>query len=54
MTKIRNRIGIKDFTLLSLIGKGTFAKVVLVKHILSGAVSAMKIIRKSQVRKKKQ
>ena len=46
MNKIRNRIQLEDFTLLSLIGKGTFAKVVLVKHIQSGVVSAMKIIKK--------
>lgn len=54
MTKIRNRIALEDFSMLSLIGKGTFAKVALVKNLQSGIHYAMKIIKKRQVLKKNQ
>ena len=46
------RVGLLDFDMLSLLGKGNFGKVMKVKHKESGAIHAMKILRKDQLTKK--
>lgn len=43
---IKKKIGLEDFHLLKLIGKGTYGKVVLVRHNRSMRLYACKIIRK--------
>jgi serine/threonine protein kinase len=49
-----NEIGIDDFSLLNVIGKGTYAKVILVKHKATGNIHAMKILKKKYIAEKKQ
>ena len=44
----------KSFSTISCIGKGGFAKVLLVKGKLDGKLYAMKAIKKDQIHKKKQ
>ena len=43
-----------DFTMLTVIGKGSFAKVVLVKKKDNGKVFALKILKKKHIEKRKQ
>jgi serine/threonine protein kinase len=45
---------IDDFTLMTVIGKGTYAKVLLVKHKKSEEIYAMKILKKKHIAEKKQ
>ena len=40
------KVDLKDFKIISVIGKGGFGKVFLVKKIKDGAVFAMKSLRK--------
>lgn len=47
------KLSIQDFTLLNVLGKGSYAKVVLVKKKNSGLLYAMKIIKKSLIEKRK-
>lgn len=47
-------VSIEDFTLLTVIGKGTYAKVILVKHKKSEEIYAMKILKKKLIAEKKQ
>ena len=49
-----SKISIDDFTLLSVIGKGSYAKVVLVRKKDNGELFAMKILKKENVEKGKQ
>jgi serine/threonine protein kinase len=48
------KISLTSFLLLSVIGKGSYAKVVLVKKIDSGEIFALKILKKNQLEKKNQ
>jgi len=50
----RNNIGLDSFTLLSVIGKGSYAKVMLVKKNGRSKSYAMKILKKKHVVKTKQ
>lgn len=45
---------IKDFTLISVIGKGTYAKVLLVRSKLDNQVYAMKSLKKKYIIEKNQ
>jgi serum/glucocorticoid-regulated kinase 2 len=47
-------VSMDDFTLLTVIGKGSYAKVVLVKKKSNDKVYAMKILKKKHIEKKKQ
>lgn len=46
-------VSLEDFTLLTVLGKGTYAKVVLVRKKDSEKIYAMKIIKKSRISKPK-
>ena len=45
---------IDDFTVLSVEGKGIYAKVLLVKHKKTDEVYAMKVLKKKFIAEKKQ
>jgi serine/threonine protein kinase len=51
---IKMSMSIEDFALLSVIGKGTYAKVLLVKHVKTDQVYAMKVLKKKYIAEKKQ
>lgn len=40
---------IKDFSALSVIGKGTYAKVLLVRHLKDNQLYALKILKKKYI-----
>jgi serum/glucocorticoid-regulated kinase 2 len=48
------RVNLKDFHLLKVIGKGSFGKVILVKKLDSDMVFAMKVLRKENIIKRNQ
>jgi len=43
-----------DFSVLSVIGKGTYAKVMLVRHLRDNALYAMKVLKKKYILQKHQ
>lgn len=45
---------LNDFLLLSVIGKGSYAKVILVKKKDTGEVLALKVLKKEMIEKRKQ
>lgn len=47
-------IGLDDFEILKLLGKGSFGKVFLVRVIGSSDSYAMKVLKKEEVKKKRQ
>lgn len=49
-----NKATVEDFSMLSVLGKGAFAKVLLVRHNASEKIFAMKILPKKNVSAKKQ
>jgi serine/threonine protein kinase len=48
------KVGVEDFDLLRVIGKGSFGKVTLVRKKNSGNLYAMKVLSKSHILKRKQ
>jgi Protein kinase domain. len=54
MNKMDKNLSIKDFRLLSVIGKGSYAKVLLVKRNSTGQVMALKSLKKELIEKRKQ
>ena len=50
---LSKKVTLDDFTLLTVLGKGTYAKVVLVKKKDTEKIYAMKIIKKSRISKPK-
>jgi serine/threonine protein kinase len=50
----QHRASVEDFSMLSVLGKGAFAKVLLVRHNATEKLFAMKIIPKKNVSAKKQ
>lgn len=50
----KEKVSLSDFLLLSMIGKGTYAKVVLVRKKNTRQVLALKILKKSLLEKKNQ
>jgi serine/threonine protein kinase len=40
---------IKDFSALSVIGKGTYAKVLLVRHLKDNELYALKVLKKKYI-----
>jgi serum/glucocorticoid-regulated kinase 2 len=51
--KKKGKISKEDFSIISLIGTGSYGKVFLVRKIDSGKIYAMKVLTKSFVRKYK-
>ncbi len=49
-----NKIGIEDFTIVRVIGRGSFGKVYLVTKISDGKVYAMKTLKKDMILRKNQ
>ena len=47
-------VKLDDFLLLTVLGKGSYAKVVMVKKKDSGEIFAMKILKKKYIEKRKQ
>jgi serine/threonine protein kinase len=39
----------KDFSILSVIGKGTYAKVLLVRHLKDNQLYALKVLKKKYI-----
>lgn len=46
----KQRTGVKDFTLLKVLGTGTYGKVMLVRHKQTEKLYAMKVLKKSVIR----
>lgn len=40
---------VKDFSILSVIGKGTYAKVYLVRHLKDNKLYALKVLKKKYI-----
>ena len=49
---IKEYVTIKSFVLLSVIGRGSYAKVILVKKKDTGNLYALKILKKDHIEKK--
>ena len=47
-------VGLDDFELLRVLGKGSFGKVFLVRLLATGSVYAMKVLKKSEVVRRRQ
>jgi|JI6StandDraft_1071083.scaffolds.fasta_scaffold14672_2 serum/glucocorticoid-regulated kinase 2 len=43
-------VGLDDFTLLQIIGKGSYAKVLLARRTKTGMICALKVIKKARFR----
>lgn len=52
--KMNEKLGIEDFELLKVVGKGSFGKVMQVKKKDTGLIYAMKVLKKEQLVKRKQ
>ena len=48
------KVGVDDFELLRVLGKGSFGKVYLVRSLSDGEIYAMKVLKKQDVKKRKQ
>jgi serine/threonine protein kinase len=46
-------VGLDDFTMLQVIGKGSYAKVLLVRRTKTGLIYALKVIKKARFRNQK-
>lgn len=44
---------IDDYSIISVVGKGSYAKVFLVKNIHTGQLHAMKVLKKEKIEKRK-
>ena len=55
LTRLREgTVGVDDFELLRVLGKGSFGKVFLVRLLATGQVYAMKVLKKSEVMRRRQ
>ena len=52
--KTDKSVSLEDFYMLCVIGKGSYAKVVLVKRKDTGEIMALKILKKEMIEKRKQ
>ena len=48
------KVSLEDFILIKVIGKGSYGKVMLVRHKLTNSVFGMKMLRKEHVLKRNQ
>ena len=53
MEKATKQLTIEDFTLISMLGKGAYAKVCLVRKKDTKKIFAMKMLKKSYLKQKK-
>jgi len=53
MNSKNKTINIKSFNTISVIGKGAYAKVILVKKISNGKYYAMKVLKKDKIKQNK-
>ena len=53
MQSANSKVQVQDFTFISVIGKGSFAKVHLVRKKTTGKIMAMKVLKKKYVIDKK-
>jgi serum/glucocorticoid-regulated kinase 2 len=53
MDKIDNSLSLDNFVMLSVLGKGTYAKVLLVRRKETDEIMALKIIKKESLKKPK-
>jgi serum/glucocorticoid-regulated kinase 2 len=49
----KHKVTLDDFSMISVIGKGSFAKVVLVKKNNTNDLYALKVMKKKHIKKKK-
>mmetsp|Transcript_21071 Transcript_21071/g.20217 ORF Transcript_21071/g.20217 Transcript_21071/m.20217 type:complete len:81 (-) Transcript_21071:423-665(-) len=54
MEKNKEKISLKDFSLISVIGHGSYGKVILVRFKHTKELFAMKVLKKSLILKQKQ
>jgi serine/threonine protein kinase len=52
--KASNKVSVNDFTMLKVLGKGSFGKVVMVEKKDTGNIYAMKILKKEAIKKRNQ
>lgn len=52
-TKVKPNKSLGDFSLLTVLGRGAYGKVFLTRHIRSGELLAMKVMRKRELLKRK-
>ncbi len=51
---MKEKVSLESFNTISVIGKGSYAKVCLVKKRDTGKIYAMKIVKKDQICKRRQ
>ena len=51
---MNNNPSVEDFSILSVIGKGTYAKVYLVRHLKDNKLYALKVLKKKYIIEKNQ
>jgi len=54
LDRATGKVSVEDFELLKVVGKGSFGKVFLVRFLRNGQVYAMKVLRKTLVKRRKQ
>lgn len=54
MDRTNGKVSVEDFELLKVVGKGSFGKVFLVRFLRNDKVYAMKVLRKTMVKRRKQ
>lgn len=54
LDRTSGKVSVEDFELLKVVGKGSFGKVFLVRFLRNGKIYAMKVLRKTMVKRRKQ
>lgn len=48
-TETKKKETIDDYSIISVVGKGSYAKVFLVKNVHTGTLHAMKVLKKEKI-----